>query len=215
MRQRRSNSQRNSSKRASSRLPSVTRSWRKAKRVYAPSSAPPISGSNCCARQTFWPKWRSRSASSRPVRGARDWVRLPCKSCLVLIIFPGYGSPLTHLTDRKQYLYAWHNACDYQIVHWIPLCMQAQIPAHIPNAILRRIYDHESHRVCNRGGGSFLPKRCSSIANGRAGGKIRQQPSISAGWPDTGASIRQCIGVNYGVGAKRAGERFAGERLGI
>src|SRR6267378_3867911 len=62
----------------------------------------------------------------------------------------------------------------------MPLCIQAQIPAHIPNAILRRIYDHESHRVCNRGGGSFLPKRCSSIANGQANGSLATGTAFNA-----------------------------------
>src|SRR5882762_6483259 len=80
---------------------------------------------------------------------------------------------------------------------------------------LKEVYDHESHRVGNRGGGSFLRKRCSSIANGSAGGSAEQQPSISAGWPEASANIRQCVGVNFGVGAKRAGERFTGDGHGV
>src|SRR6266480_2850652 len=65
MRPRLSNSRPNSSKRGSSRRPSVIRPWRKVKHACAPWRARPIGASNFSPRQKFWPPWRSRSASFR------------------------------------------------------------------------------------------------------------------------------------------------------
>src|SRR6266849_4469928 len=64
-------------------------------------------------------------------------------------------------------------------------------------------------------GDSFLPQRCGTTADRCTGGSAGQRASFGASGADAGASLGQCLGGIRGIGAKRAGECFVGERHGV
>src|SRR5467141_1753292 len=193
MRRRRLNSRRSFLKPAYSPLQSAIPLLRKEKRGCARSSARRINGSSCCARQTFWPKWRSHWASSK--RASRAWGEgnSRCKSFAVLVIFPWCGHPGYSVNSQKPM--PLRTAWPLPLSNWFldALIVESK-PSHSIDAVWRRNYDHESHRNGNCCGDVFLLERCGTGADGCSGRCAEQQP---------------------GIGASRPGECFTGEWHGV